>query len=84
MLRILLPILVLLLVRAVWRLAQGVLEGMAGRRSDRPAVPSVHMERDPVCGTYVVPERALVLSDGRDRVFFCSATCRDRYRARTA
>jgi YHS domain-containing protein len=84
MLRILLPILILLLVSALWRLLEGVVQGMAGRGPTRPAAPSVHMVRDPVCGTYVVPGRAVVLSDGRTQVFFCSATCRDQYRARTA
>jgi YHS domain-containing protein len=43
------------------------------------------MARDPVCGTFVLPERALTLVDGRSRVFFCSDVCRDKYRAgRTA
>jgi len=39
------------------------------------------MVRDPVCGTFVLPERALVVSDGRQRVYFCSSRCRDAYRA---
>jgi YHS domain-containing protein len=42
------------------------------------------MVRDPVCGTYVIPDRAVPLLDGSQRVYFCSATCRDKYRARTA
>jgi YHS domain-containing protein len=42
------------------------------------------MERDPICGTYVLPNRAITLDDGSHRVFFCSAACRDKYRARTA
>jgi YHS domain-containing protein len=37
------------------------------------------MVRDPVCGTYVVRERALAASHGSHQVFFCSAGCRDRY-----
>ena len=28
--------------------------------------------------------RALTLTDGREQVYFCSAACRDSYRARTA
>ena len=40
--------------------------------------------RDPVCGTFLLPDRALMLSDGRTRVFFCSDACRDKYRARSA
>ena len=86
MLRVLL-ILVLLIfvVRAVWRLLDGLIEGIAGRPSgSAPPQRSVKMERDPVCGTFVVAERALTLTDGRDRVYFCSAACRDAYRAKTA
>jgi YHS domain-containing protein len=42
------------------------------------------MVRDPVCGTFVLPDRALAISDARQRVYFCSEACRDTYRARTA
>jgi YHS domain-containing protein len=42
------------------------------------------MVRDPVCGTFVVPERALTITNGREQVHFCSTTCRDKYRAKTA
>jgi YHS domain-containing protein len=44
----------------------------------------VAMARDPVCGTFVVADRAVTLVDGRSRVYFCSNACRDKYRARTA
>jgi YHS domain-containing protein len=47
-----------------------------------PPVSGVRMVRDPVCGTYIVPDRALFLTDGSRQVFFCSTTCRDAYRAR--
>ena len=42
------------------------------------------MVRDPVCGTFVVPDGALTIADGRARVYFCSEKCRDQYRARSA
>jgi YHS domain-containing protein len=42
------------------------------------------MERDPVCGTFIVRDRALTLSDGSRQVYFCSPGCRDAYRARIA
>ncbi|HYM23122.1 MAG TPA: hypothetical protein VEU08_07940 [Vicinamibacterales bacterium] len=60
-------------------------EGTAGRsrRRSPPAHP-VHMVRDPVCGTFVVPERAVSIADGRARVYFCSEKCRDAYRAKSA
>jgi hypothetical protein len=82
---ILLAILILLVVRAFWRVFEGIVEGATGRPpgSSRP-LQGVHMERDPVCGTFVVPNRAVSLTDGRRRVYFCSPHCRDAYRAKIA
>jgi hypothetical protein len=79
-------VLILLLARAFWRLLGGILQGVTGRprevgRSPGEAVPMV---RDPVCGTFVLPDRAVTISDGRQRVHFCSIACRDKYRSRTA
>ena len=73
--------------RAFWRLVDGIAAGVRGgpARGGGP-VPArgVQMVRDPVCGTFVLPDHALMLSDGRARIFFCSDTCRDKYRARPA
>jgi len=83
--------LLILLTRALSRLWGGFMEGLTGQPRRRSRVPQpsapqqgVQMVRDPICGTYVVPDRAVVLSDGSRRVFFCSTNCRDKYRARTA
>ena len=81
---LLLLVLIVLLARGFWRMVDGVVEGLTGRGSTEVPGRGVHMVRDPVCGTFVLPERALTLSDGRQRVFFCSTNCRDKYRARTA
>jgi len=89
---ILLSILLTILFRAVSRLWTGVVRGMqngnssAGRRADRSTVPQhgVQMVRDPICGTFVVPERAVALSaGGGQRLYFCSTGCRDKYRSRS-
>ena len=85
-------VVVMLLARAFWRLVGRAVQGLMGsvgpeRRqppSSGPPATGVHMERDPVCGTFVVPDSALSIADGRSRVYFCSPDCRDRYRARTA
>ncbi len=81
-------ILIILVVRALWRFWNGLKEGMNGGRSTTTgaAVPQrgVQMVRDPVCGTFVVPERAVTLSTGRQVVHFCSVGCRDKYRAGAA
>ena len=80
-------------IRAIWKLLQGVMIGMSddgsrrrspGRTPSGPPVHGVQMARDPICGTYVVPERAVSIRDGRQIVYFCSDACRDKYRAKTA
>jgi len=78
-------VLAIFVARAFWRLVDGIVEGASGGRT-RGGVPQrgVHMVRDPVCGTFVVADRAVALLDGRTRVYFCSDACRDKYRARTA
>ena len=78
-------LLAIFVARAFWRLVDGILDG-ARDRSRGSSVPSkgVSMVRDPVCGTFVVPDRAVSLTVGQQPVYFCSKRCRDQYRARTA
>jgi YHS domain-containing protein len=84
---ILLSILLTLVFRSLNRLWVGIVRGMsdpyaATRGDGRSSVSrSVHMMRDPVCGTFVVPERALTLpAPGGEQLYFCSTDCRDKYR----
>jgi YHS domain-containing protein len=67
--------------RALWRLLDGIVEGASGGSRGRQ-VPQrgLQMARDPVCGTFVVAERALSLTDGSTTVYFCSDACRDKYK----
>lgn len=75
-------LLVILLVRAIWRLLAGVVEGWGLRRpSDGSPGSGVALVRDPVCGTYVVPSRAITSGRGASLQHFCSARCRDQYAA---
>ena len=76
----------ILLSRVFWRIVGSFMDGLKGRDSTPAGPPrhSVPMARDPVCGTFVLPERAVTLSVGRERLSFCSEACRDTYRARTA
>jgi hypothetical protein len=79
---ILLVLLLLLVLRAVWRLLGGVVQGAMSTGSagaQRPSAPGVKMARDPICGTYVVPGKALELARGRETMYFCSARCRDEW-----
>ena len=80
----LIGLLIVLLIRAIGRLLSGLLAGAGYTRE--PSGPggrgtTVRLVRDPVCGTYVVPERALSLGAGDTRQYFCSERCRDRYLA---
>jgi uncharacterized protein len=78
-------VLSVVVTRAFWRVVGGIIQGLQGptRGSDVPR-RGVQMVRDPVCGTFLLPDNALTLLDGSTRVFFCSEACRDKYRARTA
>jgi len=81
-LRILQLLLLLAVLRAVWRLLQGVLEGAGYRLVDGPLRPGVKLVRDPVCGVYVSPAKALALRSGGETVYFCSEKCRREFERR--
>jgi YHS domain-containing protein len=80
---VLMLILGVFLARAFWKMVDALIEGLTGTpRGGSPAKQSGgQMVRDPVCGTFVLPGRALSVTDGRAYVFFCSTACRDKYRA---
>jgi YHS domain-containing protein len=81
----LLVVMVLLAIRAFGRLFRGVTQGArapgAGSRASSPA--PVKMTKDPVCGTFVVPGKALSLSAGGATHWFCSERCRTEFAARS-
>jgi YHS domain-containing protein len=86
--RILLGILLLALVfRAIGRLISGIVDGASsGQRHGRvPRQPgnvpekNAVMERDPVCGTFVVPARAISARGPDGTQYFCSEKCRQAY-----
>ena len=74
----------LFLARAAWRLIEGVVRGAMGgdapgprRRGTSPA--AVKMSQCPVCGTYVVPGKALTGVSRGQVVHYCSEACRARH-----
>jgi YHS domain-containing protein len=80
--RILELLLIVFVLRALLRLGRGIVDGM---RPSAPAQPSaVPLARDPVCGTFVVPSRALTGGTGADMRFFCSENCRRTYEMKRA
>lgn len=75
-------LLLIFIARAVWRFLAGLFEGMNPTPRQAPrGTPPVALVRDPVCGTYVVPSRAIALGRGDSVQYFCSERCRDQYRA---
>ena len=67
-----------LLVRAVWGFVSGLFAGASGPAPVRPR-KSTALVRDPVCGTYVQPSRALTSRSGTSVHYFCSEDCRQEY-----
>ena len=75
------------IARAVWRLLQGIIQGASSSSStaraasgQRAAAPPImKLTRDPMCGTFVLPGKAVEFVRGRETLYFCSDTCRRRY-----
>jgi YHS domain-containing protein len=79
---LLLFLLFVVVVRALWRFLSGVAQGASEAPATRGGPdrrPAMRMVRDPVCGTYVVPGKALELARGRETLYFCSEQCRTRW-----
>ena len=70
-------ILILIIIRILWRIIMGpIRRPRHERRAERKSVPLV---RDPVCGTFVVPDRAIKVGTGDNTLYFCSEACRAKY-----
>ena len=78
---ILLGLLFVLIGRAFWRLVDSVIEGAKGTKRARMR-PAQKLVRDPVCGTFVVPDPDRSLTRGGRLYHFCSEACRTRYAQR--
>ena len=81
---LLLSILIMLIARAFWRVMDGVIEAAGSRQVGHGRggpLRSVKLVRDPVCGTFVAPARAVTLAaSGRGQAqYFCSERCRDEF-----
>ena len=70
-------ILILIIVRILWRMIMGPFRRPRHERNGgKKAVPLV---RDPVCGTYLLPDRAVKTGSGDDTLYFCSEACRAKH-----
>jgi YHS domain-containing protein len=82
MLLILKFVLVLLIVRAVLMLVRGVIQGASGESRAGTARQGVQLVRDPVCGVYVTPGKAITERSGVGMAYFCSEKCRKEWMLR--
>jgi len=81
-LRVIVPLLLIWFIRGLIRTIFG-----SSRSVPRPAPPgsAVHtggeLKKDPVCGTFVSVDASVTKQVKGETVHFCSAACRDKYRA---
>jgi hypothetical protein len=92
---ILFLVLAMVIARTFWRFVDAILRGainpapfdsaqgrpQGGRSANGPPV-SVKMSQCPVCGTYVVPGKAISLVSGATTLYFDSEKCRAEYQSR--
>ena len=84
---ILLFILILAAARFFWRLLDAIMRGAmgpspAGARPGGGPPASVKMQPCPICGTYVVPGKAISVVSSGAPIYFCSDKCRAEYQSR--
>ena len=82
---LLMLVLISVFARIFWRFIEGVVRGASmplpgGRRNGAPS--PVKMQPCPVCGTYVVPGKAISAVSSGVSVHFCSEKCRGEYAPR--
>ena len=85
---ILLLTLFVVIARMFWRFVDAVVRGATGpapsggarRTSNAPS--AVKMQQCPVCGTYVVPGKAISLVTGGSPIYFDTEKCRAEYQSR--
>ncbi len=84
---ILISLLLLTFIRSVIGLIMKAMSELMGTAA-APAGPQAksapqggELKRDPVCGTYVPETTAVTLKVRGETLYFCSASCRDKYKA---
>ena len=74
------------IARVLWRFVDAIVRGASGPQQKNSArsgpAPAVKMSQCPVCGTYVVPGKAISIVSGGSPVYFDSDTCRAEFQSR--
>ena len=73
-------VVILVVVRISYTFVRALLEG-AGLKQ-RAGGSAVKLVRDPVCGVFVMPTRALTSRSGGTTVYLCSEKCRNEWDSR--
>ena len=86
--RIIILTVVVIFVRLLIARLQGMLTGTAtqpgaGRAGRRSAERSMPLVKDPVCGVYIEPSRAVEARIGSTVHYFCSEACEQAFRQRS-
>jgi len=82
---LLLLALFIVIARTLWRFIEAVVRGASGpfdSAQGRPPAAAVKMSQCPVCGTYVVPGKAISVVSGGSPIYFDSEKCRAEYQSR--
>jgi len=82
----LIVLLALFALRAIGRFMGGLAQGArsdGARPRHRAGETPVKMAKDPVCGTFVVPGKALSATAGGATQWFCSEQCRAEFARRS-
>ena len=83
---ILLLALFVVIARTFWRFFDAVVRGASGpapQGGPRPGRQgAVKMQQCPVCGTYVVPGKAISIVSGGAPIYFDTEKCRAEYQSR--
>jgi len=84
---LLLLALFVVIARMFWRFVDAIVRGATGPAAQGGArrsgpVPAVKMSQCPICGTYVVPGKAISLVQGGSPVYFDTEKCRAEFESR--
>ena len=81
MIRLIILAAVLILIgRLVWRFMYAIFDGAGMLKQPGQREPAaVQLVRDPICGVFVVPGKALTSGSGTATRYFCSEKCRQQW-----
>jgi hypothetical protein len=79
---IVLLVLLFIIGRMVWRFMYAIFEGAGMLKEPRSEPAAVKLVRDPVCGVFVMPGKALTAGSGSSARYFCSEKCREQWARR--